>query len=270
MKKGKLLSIGELSKQTGVHIKSLRYYDHLGILRPVYVDPDSGYRYYDLHQIPVVDAIQLCIDLDIPLKRFTDYYTESSHQLHYAKLVEHGTALAREKISSIQARLESLEQMRAEIMRGELLLQSGSAEKCWVPAMDVWLVPCLDRNTASNVSSQFHSVIRMVDNIGLKISYGAGILLRCRKDQQECFFYIGVEIPKGVRGLPENIFHVPEGEYLCLKQEKSNIWDAANIFPEQFALDYEKIIIESELSLMDYDYVAPPYEIRCLLPNQQI
>lgn len=68
MKKDNLLSIGALSKQTGVHIKSLRYYDSLGILRPAYVDPSSGYRYYSLQQIPVVDAIQLCVDLDIPLK----------------------------------------------------------------------------------------------------------------------------------------------------------------------------------------------------------
>lgn len=59
MKKDNLLSIGALSKQTGVHIKSLRYYDSLGILRPAYVDPSSGYRYYNLQQIPVVGAIQL-------------------------------------------------------------------------------------------------------------------------------------------------------------------------------------------------------------------
>ena len=50
MKKENLLSIGALSKQTGVHIKSLRYYDSLGILRPAYVDPSSGYRYYSLQQ----------------------------------------------------------------------------------------------------------------------------------------------------------------------------------------------------------------------------
>lgn len=66
MKKDNLLSIGALSKQTGVHIKSLRYYDSLGILRPAYVDPSSGYRYYNLQQIPVVGAIKLCIDLGIP------------------------------------------------------------------------------------------------------------------------------------------------------------------------------------------------------------
>ena len=44
MKKKNLLSIGELSKITGVHIKALRYYDSLGILTPAYVDPDRRTR----------------------------------------------------------------------------------------------------------------------------------------------------------------------------------------------------------------------------------
>ena len=56
-----LLTIGNLSKQTGVHVKSLRYYEQLGILLPAYTDPDTGYRYYTLSQIPVVNAIRACI-----------------------------------------------------------------------------------------------------------------------------------------------------------------------------------------------------------------
>mgnify|MGYP004571771149 CR=1 FL=1 len=36
-----LLSIGEFSKIANVHIKSLRYYDKLGVLKPIYVDPKT-------------------------------------------------------------------------------------------------------------------------------------------------------------------------------------------------------------------------------------
>lgn len=36
MDKQNLLTIGNLSKQTGVHVKSLRYYEQLGILLPAY------------------------------------------------------------------------------------------------------------------------------------------------------------------------------------------------------------------------------------------
>ena len=45
------------------------------------------------------------------------------------------------------------------------------------------------------------------------------------------------------------------------------IENAENIFQEQFALDYEKYVIESELSLGDYDCAAPPFERCCSLPN---
>lgn len=50
MEKKDLLSISELAAISGVNAKSLRYYDRLGILRPAFVDPDSGYRYYAFYQ----------------------------------------------------------------------------------------------------------------------------------------------------------------------------------------------------------------------------
>ena len=44
--KNELLSIGEAAKLKQVSVKSLRYYETIGILKPAYVDPSSGYRYY--------------------------------------------------------------------------------------------------------------------------------------------------------------------------------------------------------------------------------
>ena len=46
------------------------------------------------HQIPVVDAIQLCVALDIPLKHLTDYCMDGGSRIHYGKLIERGTSLA--------------------------------------------------------------------------------------------------------------------------------------------------------------------------------
>ena len=50
MKKNALLSIGDFSKVTGVGIKALRYYDEIGILTPAFIDSNSGYRKYAVHQ----------------------------------------------------------------------------------------------------------------------------------------------------------------------------------------------------------------------------
>lgn len=61
-----LLSIGEVAKIRNVNVQSLRYYEKLGILIPAYINPETGYRYYSLEQIMILDTIILCVDLGIP------------------------------------------------------------------------------------------------------------------------------------------------------------------------------------------------------------
>ena len=53
----KLYKIGMFAAMNHVTIKALRYYDEQGLLKPVYVDADSGYRYYTAGQLPVMHQI---------------------------------------------------------------------------------------------------------------------------------------------------------------------------------------------------------------------
>jgi DNA-binding transcriptional MerR regulator len=70
------LSIGKVAKRKGVSIKSLRYYDEIGILKPAYVNQATNYRYYKEEQLFLIDAITLCIELGIPLKNLPGYRAE--------------------------------------------------------------------------------------------------------------------------------------------------------------------------------------------------
>lgn len=49
--------IGEFSKMTRTTIKTLRYYDEVGLLTPAHVDGASGYRYYDAGQLVALSRI---------------------------------------------------------------------------------------------------------------------------------------------------------------------------------------------------------------------
>ncbi|MDQ1288412.1 MAG: hypothetical protein QG622_1977 [Actinomycetota bacterium] len=44
--------IGQFSKMAKVTVKALRHYEEQGLLTPAYVDPSSGYRYYEPAQLP--------------------------------------------------------------------------------------------------------------------------------------------------------------------------------------------------------------------------
>ncbi|MFR8873869.1 MAG: MerR family DNA-binding transcriptional regulator [Oscillospiraceae bacterium] len=124
-KKETLLSIGDFSKVTGVSIKALRYYDEAGILTPAFVDSNSGYRYYAFSQKAIVDAVQFCVELGIPLKQFPEYTNEPVSWIRYADLVERGEEIVQGKIKTLQEHLALLKQMRKEIQRAESSCQSS-------------------------------------------------------------------------------------------------------------------------------------------------
>ena len=46
-----MYTIGEISKIVKISIDALRYYDEIGLLKPVYIDPSSRYRYYSKDQV---------------------------------------------------------------------------------------------------------------------------------------------------------------------------------------------------------------------------
>src|SRR5688572_3328315 len=52
-----MIKIGEFSKLVQVPVPTLRYYDQLGLLKPVEVDRLTGYRYYSARQLPRLHRI---------------------------------------------------------------------------------------------------------------------------------------------------------------------------------------------------------------------
>jgi predicted transcriptional regulator YdeE/DNA-binding transcriptional MerR regulator len=62
-----MIKIGDFSKLAHVSIKTLHHYDDLGLLRPAHVDRYSGYRYYALEQMAVLNRILALKDLGLSL-----------------------------------------------------------------------------------------------------------------------------------------------------------------------------------------------------------
>jgi DNA-binding transcriptional MerR regulator len=52
-----MFKIGEFSKLVQVPVATLRYYDQIGLLKPIEVDPFTGYRYYSASQLPRLHRI---------------------------------------------------------------------------------------------------------------------------------------------------------------------------------------------------------------------
>jgi DNA-binding transcriptional MerR regulator len=67
-----LLSIGSFAQRSRLSARALRIYDELGLLRPVEVDPVSGYRYYRHEQVERGRLIGLMRRLEMPLETIAE------------------------------------------------------------------------------------------------------------------------------------------------------------------------------------------------------
>ena len=61
-------SIGEMSKLHNIPVKTLRYYDEIGLFKPMEVDGNNSYRYYSIEQFEQLNTIKYLKFLGLPLK----------------------------------------------------------------------------------------------------------------------------------------------------------------------------------------------------------
>jgi DNA-binding transcriptional MerR regulator len=84
------LSIGDFAEASWLLRKALQLYDERNILRPAYVDPESGYRYYQPDQLTTARLIRALRQIEMPLITIPASTSTITHQLlilHPARLL---------------------------------------------------------------------------------------------------------------------------------------------------------------------------------------
>lgn len=111
-----MLKIGDFSRIAHVSIKTLRHYAYEGLLEPVYIDRFSGYRYYSLEQLPLLNRVLALKDLGFSLEQIKQLLTGglSADELRgmlRLKKVELKLHLQEEqlRLTRVEKRLEQIE-----------------------------------------------------------------------------------------------------------------------------------------------------------------
>lgn len=73
MEEKQLFQIGEVAKMFRVSMGTLRHYEDRGLLKPEYIDKETGYRYYGVRQLEVLNTIRYLRVLDFPLSQIADF-----------------------------------------------------------------------------------------------------------------------------------------------------------------------------------------------------
>lgn len=94
--KNDLLSITELAKLRKVTTETLRYYDRIGLMKPVYVDPETNYRYYSIRQYERLGTIKELRQLNMSIDDIVDYFNDRNLNKTKTILAHHHQLLQEE------------------------------------------------------------------------------------------------------------------------------------------------------------------------------
>lgn len=105
-----MFRIGDFSRLARVTIKTLHHYDEAGLLQPVHVDRQSGYRYYAAAQLETLQRILLLKDLGFALEQIRELLHADADT--WARTLDQRRAELAESIAADQSRLLRLTALR--------------------------------------------------------------------------------------------------------------------------------------------------------------
>lgn len=104
-----MFKIGDFSRLTRVSVKTLRHYDKLGLLVPLQVDEQTGYRYYSAGQIPRLNRILALKEIGFSLEEI-----KQALQNELTGVAMTGTLKAKKAEITAAIRMEQAKLMRLE------------------------------------------------------------------------------------------------------------------------------------------------------------
>jgi len=136
-----MLTIGEFAWLSQVTVETLRHYDRVGLLKPVRLDPFTGYRYYALDQLPRLNrTLRVALkDLGLPLREIARMLDQEITADGIRDILETQQAeieeqiqVAQQRLARVEARLRQIE-MEGKMPDHEVLLKTVQAQ--WVASV---------------------------------------------------------------------------------------------------------------------------------------
>jgi DNA-binding transcriptional MerR regulator len=116
-----MIKIGEFSKLVQVPVPTLRYYDQIGLLKPVAVDRFTGYRYYSAGQLPRLHRILALKGLGFSLEQIGAVLDEGLTPEQMRGMLRLRHAQISQQLVDMQSQLVEVEVRLQQIEREEQL-----------------------------------------------------------------------------------------------------------------------------------------------------
>lgn len=139
--KENLISIGKMAAMNRVSIPTLRLYDEKGLLSPRYIDPETGYRYYDINQNARLDMIVYMKELGMSLTQITQILQKEDISL-IEELLSQKNEQIHQQMRQLKAQHDAVERAIMSIERYRKSPATGTFSLEYIDRRFAWGIPC--------------------------------------------------------------------------------------------------------------------------------
>ena len=172
----RLFSIGEMARLFHLSVSSIRHYESCGLIKPEYVDPDTGYRYYSPRQFESFNTIRYLRALDMSLDDIEDFLHDRDIDKIEEKLSRQKVIVAekQQELARIERKIDAQMQRLRDAQNAVL----GRIEIVRVPACRIFWTENhttaqepenLDLSTCDLAAAQTEAII-FLGKVGFSIS----------------------------------------------------------------------------------------------------
>lgn len=123
-----MLTIGDLSRRTGVKIPTIRYYEQMGLL-PAPERSQGNQRRYSTDELQRLAFIKHARDLGLAIGSIRELIELSAHP---DQPCAEADRIATEHLAAVRARISQLKRLEKELHRIAVSCNSGHVENCRV------------------------------------------------------------------------------------------------------------------------------------------
>lgn len=208
--------IGETASLMGITTQTLRFCDKIGLVKPIKIDPRTGYRYYAYEQFHFIDRIKYLQSLGMPLDDIKEVMLSKKVERLLPFLDQQKKVLEEEE-KKIRHQIEMVDWYKDYFT----YMERNEDAPCVMHLKERYYlqVPCYKRDLLADMEIRLakEKSEQGIDNAmylrqyGYKISYDAFCKQKFRPD------YYFIYLNEKVKDAP-NILKLPEGDYLCFRE----------------------------------------------------
>ncbi|MED0800173.1 MULTISPECIES: MerR family transcriptional regulator [Bacillus] len=236
-----LLSISEMAKLRRITAETLRHYDRVGLFKPAYIDPNTGYRFYSIYQYEVLGTIKELRQIGMTIEEIKFFLTERN--------TEKSIGILEEKHKLLQRNIKELIDLEKSINEKIENFHKVSEEGLF-PGIKIYSLEerfFITKNTKiSNDLELSYGVIEienmMLEKAPLVASNRLGVLIE-EEDLLSNHYSAPTTLiarTNHIKDIPEEyVIRIPKGEFVCLRHY-GEIWDRTDSLTQLMAFIKEQ------------------------------